>query len=86
VGADLAESMLSEADTIAAISRFAAEAEKVRLASYLHNVNASNLAMSAFAAGVRYVDNDTISHIVETPQQLQRYNWNDFIARTKLSA
>lgn len=86
VGADLAGCFLSEEDTIIAISRFVAEANKVRLASYLHNVNGPNLAMAAFAAGTRYIDNDAISHTAATPQQLQRYSWSDFIARTKLSA
>jgi hypothetical protein len=85
--ADLeALAMASAEETFATIYRFSTGAQKARLSTYLHNVRTSELALAASAAGIRYVDGESSTNREDSPRTLRHYNWNEFLARAKLSA
>jgi hypothetical protein len=68
------------------MERLAKEAERKQLWTYLHNARKPGVVLAAAAAGIRYVDGESVGGLADTPRQFQRYSWDDLVARIKQPA
>jgi hypothetical protein len=68
------------------MERLAKEAERKQLWTYLHNARKPGVVLAAAAAGIRYVDGESVGGLADTPRQFQRYTWDDLVARIKQPA
>lgn len=78
VGADLRTVPTSSNRLISDLSRFAAEAHRHRLWTFLTGVTHSNQASVAITAGIRYLSGRRIGPAAEVPMQIRRFTLKDF--------
>jgi hypothetical protein len=81
VGAELGAHPGSEERLMAAFRDFVANAEKARLAAYIHGLRSFSLTIGAIGAGFAYVDGDPVSSISERPEEAYRFGLEDLYAQ-----
>ncbi len=80
VGVQVRREQLPEAEFIARLGQFVAEAERLRLWTYVYGVKTTTLAKAACAAGVRYLAGDRIGEPIEVPMHVHRFKWEDLLS------
>ena len=78
VGADLRTVSPSEQRLFGDLSRFAAEADKHRLWTFLTGITKSSQVIGATAAGIRYLSGRRIGPASEVPMHIRQFNLEDF--------
>lgn len=81
VGVELGMQTASEERVMAALKEFVANAERARLAAYLHGLRSFSLTIGAIGAGFSYVDGDSISSISDRPEEAYRFGLEDLYAQ-----
>jgi len=67
-----------ETRSIELLSRFAANAERAGMQSYLHGTPSSSIVVAALAAGFTYISGAPIGAAVEDLKAVERYTLSDF--------
>jgi GGDEF domain-containing protein len=78
VGADLRTVSPSEQRLFGDLARFAAEADKHRLWTFLTGVTKSSQIIGATAAGIRYLSGRRVGPASEVPMHIRQFNLEDF--------
>jgi GGDEF domain-containing protein len=81
VGADLRTVSPSEQRLFGDLARFAAEADKHRLWTFLTGVTKSSQIIGATAAGIRYLSGRRVGPASEVPMHIRQFNLEDFYSR-----
>ena len=81
VGADLRTVSPSEQRLFGDLARFAAEADKHRLWTFLTGVTRSSQIIGATAAGIRYLSGRRVGPASEVPMHIRQFNLEDFYRR-----
>ena len=81
VGADLRTVSPSEQRLFGDLARFAAEADKHRLWTFLTGVTKSSQIIGATAAGIRYLSGRRVGPASEVPMHIRQFNLEDFYRR-----
>lgn len=81
VGADLRTVSPSEQRLFGDLARFAAEADKHRLWTFLTGVTTSSQVIGATAAGIRYLSGRRVGPASEVPMHIRQFNLEDFYRR-----
>jgi GGDEF domain-containing protein len=81
VGADLRTVSPSEQRLFGDLGRFAAEADKHRLWTFLTGVTKSSQIIGATAAGIRYLSGRRVGPASEVPMHIRQFNLEDFYRR-----
>lgn len=81
IGDELSLSTKSEVISAAQIEKFAENADKAGLNTYLHGLRTLSLVTAAVAAGIDHIDGDPIKSLAQSPEGVFRYETMDLYSR-----
>ncbi len=86
VGLDTHRLEMDEGDCIEALQDFAEAANALGLRTYIHGLRSLSLTVAAVCAGFDYVGGDTVASIIDAPETMYRYRFEDLFRELAESA
>lgn len=86
VGLDTHSLEMDEDDCIEVLQEFAEAANALGLRTYIHGLRSLSLTAAAVCAGFDYVGGDTVASIIDAPEEMYRYRFEDLFRELAESA
>ncbi len=86
VGLDTHSLEMDEDDCIEVLQEFAEAANALGLRTYIHGLRSLSLTAAAVCAGFDYVGGDTVASIIDAPEEMYKYRFEDLFRELAESA